>query len=61
MKSYPIPSTLYERTSLGPARIDPSGSTPTTWIFSSCLLRALATPVTVPPVPAVITTASSRP
>jgi hypothetical protein len=56
MKSYPIPSTLYDLTpsefiSSGYAKIDPCGSTPIIFIFGFFSFNFLPTPVIVPPVP----------
>jgi hypothetical protein len=67
MRSSPIPSTLYGTAATrcpvraNGARMDPSGSTATTRVEGDRALKNLPIPLTVPPVPMLATTASTRP
>jgi len=65
MKSYPIPSTLYDPPGTlrvpGRARMLPIGSAPTIIVLGLLSLIFLAIPAIVPPVPTPMTTASRFP
>ena len=55
-KSYPIPSTKYDETSVPPPKIEPTGSAPIILIPGISSFNRLATPEIVPPVPTPMTT-----